>query len=57
MGRYLNPGNAAFAEVLNNQYIDKTGLIALINQRLNTSEKLVCVSRPGVSGNLMPRGC
>lgn len=31
MGMYLNPGNSGFEEVLNGDYIDKTGLIALIN--------------------------
>lgn len=46
MGTYLNPGNIGFEEVLNGDYIDKTGLIALINQRINTPGKLVCISRP-----------
>ena len=46
MGTYLNPGNSGFEEVLNGDYIDKTGLIALINQRINTQNKLVCISRP-----------
>ena len=46
MGTYLNPGNSGFAEMLNGDYIDKTGLIALINQRINTPSKLVCISRP-----------
>ena len=46
MGTYLNPGNSGFEEVLNGDYIDKTGLIALINQRINTPGKLVCISRP-----------
>ena len=32
--------------MLNGDYIDKTGLIALINQRINTPSKLVCISRP-----------
>lgn len=46
MGKIINPGNSGFAEVLNSDYIDKTGLIALINQRINTPKKLVCISRP-----------
>ncbi len=46
MGTYLNPGNSGFAEMLNGDYIDKTGMIALINQRINTPSKLVCISRP-----------
>ena len=32
--------------MLNGKYVDKTGLIALINRRINTPRKLVCISRP-----------
>lgn len=46
MGTYLNPGNGGFTEILNKKYVDKTGLIALMNQRINTPDKLVCISRP-----------
>lgn len=46
MGTYLDPGNSGFAEMLNGEYVDKTGLIALINRRINTPRKLVCISRP-----------
>ena len=47
MGTYLNPGNSGFAEILNGDYIDKTGLIELINARINIpNQKLVCISRP-----------
>ena len=46
MGTYLNPGNSGFSEVLDSEYIDKTGMIDLINQRINTLDKLICISRP-----------
>ncbi len=46
MGTYLNPGNGGFAEILDSGYIDKTGMIDILNQRINTLNKLVCVSRP-----------
>ena len=46
MGAYLNPGNDGFREVLNGKYVDKTGLINEINNRIDTMEKLVCISRP-----------
>ena len=46
MGVYLNPGNRAFKEILKTTYVDKTGLIDLINQSLDTSMKLTCISRP-----------
>lgn len=46
MGKYLNPGNAGFTEITNGNYVDKTGLIGLINESINTPQKLTCVSRP-----------
>ena len=46
MGVYLNPGNSEFAEIVSGKYIDKTGMIELINGRIGTPDKLVCVSRP-----------
>lgn len=46
MGTYLNPGNGGFAEILNSIYVDKTGLISLINRTIQTRQKLTCISRP-----------
>ncbi|MCR5790914.1 MAG: AAA family ATPase [Lachnospiraceae bacterium] len=46
MGKHYNPGNEAFAEILRGDYVDKTGMIGLINQVINTPDKLICVSRP-----------
>ncbi|MBR0396866.1 MAG: AAA family ATPase [Eubacterium sp.] len=46
MGIYLNPGNSGFAAVRKSEYIDKSGLIALINNTIGTAYKLTCVSRP-----------
>lgn len=46
MGAYLNPGNRGFQEILQSEYVDKTGRIALINRTVGTMEKLSCVSRP-----------
>ena len=46
MGVYLNPGNEGFKEILNGKYVDKTGLIGIINSRIDTMDKLVCISRP-----------
>lgn len=55
MGLYLNPGNEAFRQAVTDDiYIDKTKLIALINQRLNRSRvKYICVSRPRRFGKSM----
>lgn len=46
MGIYLNPGNRGFEEIRNDVYIDKTGLIGLVNQSINTPRRLTCISRP-----------
>ncbi|MCM1187865.1 MAG: AAA family ATPase [bacterium] len=46
MGIYLNPGNSGFQEIRNSRYVDKSGMISLINQVIGTKQKLVCVSRP-----------
>ena len=45
MGIYLNPGNSGFQRIINSEYVDKTGLIRLINDAIGTMENLVCVSR------------
>ena len=46
MGTYLNPGNSGFSRIRNDIYVDKTGLIALINESIETPRCLTCVSRP-----------
>jgi len=46
MGTYLNPGNSGFAEILKSDYVDKTGLISIINSTIGTKQKLTCISRP-----------
>lgn len=46
MGNYVNPGNHGFSEIRNDIYVDKTGLIRLINQTINTPRRLTCISRP-----------
>ena len=46
MGTYLNPGNNGFTGIRNDLYIDKSGLIRLINQTIETPRRLTCISRP-----------
>lgn len=46
MGNYLNIGNDGFKSVRKTYYVDKTGMIAFINETLGTTDKLTCVSRP-----------
>lgn len=54
MGLYLDPGNDAFRIAVNDDiYVDKTGMIALLNQRINKNKRYVCVSRPRRFGKSM----
>ena len=46
MGTYLNPGNQAFRRINGVNYVDKTALIGLFNDRIGGDESLVCLSRP-----------
>lgn len=46
MGVYLNPGNSGFTGIRNDTYVDKSGLIALINDTIETPRRLTCISRP-----------
>ena len=46
MGLYLAPGNENFKSILSGIYVDKTGLINVINSTINTPDKLTCISRP-----------
>lgn len=55
MGIYLNPGNEPFRQAVTDDiYIDKTEMIAFINQKINSARgKYVCVSRPRRFGKSM----
>ena len=46
MGTYVNPGNQAFKRLLDQNYVDMTGLIRLMNDRVGGAQSLVCISRP-----------
>ncbi len=46
MGDYLNPGNDGFKQIINDIYVDKTGLIDYINDTIGKPRPLTCFSRP-----------
>lgn len=47
MGMYLNPGNVKFEQHLSRRlYVDKTGLIACLNDYMRGVGKYICVTRP-----------
>ncbi len=45
MGRFINIGNRRFQDAVNSEYVDKTELIAQINQTLDTEARMSCVTR------------
>ncbi len=45
MGLYINKGNNGFRESRNSEYVDKSGLIAIVNKTLFTRQKFSCVTR------------
>ncbi|SKB95356.1 PD-(D/E)XK nuclease superfamily protein [Lachnospiraceae bacterium] len=46
MGFCINPGNEGFSSARKGRYIDKSGIISLINKEIDGKDKLFCVSRP-----------
>ena len=53
MGIYLNPGNDGFQVSRAGRYVDKSGLIAIVNDTIGKREKLSCVSRARRFGKSM----
>ena len=45
MGAFINTGNAGFQSVRNGEYVDKSQLIAVVNETLVTENRFSCVSR------------
>ena len=45
MGAYINLGNNGFRRIRNSEYVDKSGLIAVVNNTLNSEFAFTCVSR------------
>ncbi len=45
MGIYINKGNAGFQRIRRSEYIDKSGLIAVVNNTLFTERCFSCVTR------------
>ncbi|MGN0000667.1 MAG: AAA family ATPase [Marinilabiliaceae bacterium] len=54
MGIYVNPDNEAFLTSLNTKpYVDKSSLIGVLNENVNTNHANICVSRPRRFGKTM----
>ena len=46
MGKFLDYGNSDFQRIRNSEFVDKSGLINVLNGRINTEKSFVCISRP-----------
>lgn len=54
MGIFLNPDNTNFKKAINSKiYVDKTEMIRLTNDIINTEQQNVCISRPRRFGKSM----
>lgn len=45
MGNYINIGNTGFQSARNGEYVDKSGLISIVNGTLFTERRFSCVTR------------
>ena len=54
MGLYVNPNNDGFKKALNSKiYVDKSGMIEITNNLLDTEQNCMCISRPRRFGKSM----
>ena len=53
MGMYINVGNAGFRSARNGEYVDKSGLIRIVNATLFTKRRFSCVTRSRRFGKSM----
>lgn len=53
MGTFINKGNEGFRRAINGEYVDKTGMIEIINKTLDTERSLTCVTRSRRFGKSM----
>ena len=45
MGTFINIGNEGFRSSRNSEYVDKSGLISVVNRTLFTRQRFSCVTR------------
>ena len=46
MSEFIDYGNSDFRTALNSDFVDKSGLLNFLNERLDSPNKYICVSRP-----------
>ena len=54
MGTYVNPGTERLKRSkANKYYVDKSMILSVLNEKINTDDNLICVSRPRRFGKTM----
>lgn len=53
MSVYINKGNEGFQSIRNSEYVDKSGLIVIVNSTLFTRQRFSCVTRSRRFGKTM----
>ena len=54
MGTYVNPGTERLKRSkANKHYVDKSMILSVLNEKINTDDNLICVSRPRRFGKTM----
>jgi hypothetical protein len=46
MGKFLDYGNSDFKSILNSEFVDKSRLISVLNSKIDSEKRYVCISRP-----------
>jgi len=46
MGQFIDYGNFDFQSVTNGDFIDKSGLLNILNRNMDTENRFMCISRP-----------
>ncbi|MBR4213915.1 MAG: AAA family ATPase [Bacteroidales bacterium] len=46
MGQFIDNGNFAFQRIKNSDFVDKSGLLNILNKNLDTESSFMCISRP-----------
>ena len=46
MGKFLDYGNSDFKRIKNSDFVDKSGLISVLNSKIDSEKCFVCISRP-----------
>ncbi|MBP5503551.1 MAG: AAA family ATPase, partial [Bacteroidales bacterium] len=46
MSQFIDYGNSDFRSVKNSNFIDKSGLLNILNKNMDTDNRFICISRP-----------